>query len=283
MAMTLQMKKNKNILGFIFTALLLFVACKPSVPDEIIEPSRMESILYDLHLADGYVVNGGKSFDDLASVRMEYREAVYRKYGISRIQFDESMKYYYRHSDRLQEIYEKLAQRFTKDVKNIGGEDFETKKFFSVDGDTANIWRINDRKLLSPFATNNYCEYHAIADTSFHKGDIYILTFRSQYIIQEGSRDAVALLSIKLNNDSIMSQIQRINSDADYRLSIQLPSNMSAKEVSGFIFMGKGDIRDGLTTIKLLNVTNIVLLRIHKSDSKARIDAINQDSSLINE
>ena len=58
---------------------------------------------------------------------------------------------------------------------------------------------------------------------------------------------------------------------------------MSAKEVSGFIFMGKGDIRDGLTTIKLLNVTNIVLLRIHKSESKARIDAINQDSSLINE
>ena len=47
--------------------LLFMVSCRPSVPSEYIQPSRLENILYDLHIADGYAINEGGNFDNLAS------------------------------------------------------------------------------------------------------------------------------------------------------------------------------------------------------------------------
>ncbi len=243
--------------------LLFMVSCRPSVPSEYIQPSRLENILYDLHIADGYAINEGGNFDDLASKRQKYREAVLRKYNLTQESFDHSMEYYYRHSDRLQKIYENIAQRLTDDIKSLGGEEYNLSRQYTADGDTANIWQMADSKLLTPIASNNRYEFDIAADTTFHAGDSFILTFRSQYILQDGIRNAVALIAVRLDNDSIMSQTQRINSDADYRLIINLPKDRSAKSVRGFIFMGNGGMNYGQTTLKLLNVYQIALLKIH--------------------
>ena len=243
--------------------LFVILSCKPSVPNKIIQPSRLEQILYDIHVADGYALNESGDFDKLASRRMEYRQAVLSKHNISPQQLDESMEYYYRHSEKLQQIYENISKRLSKDIKSVGGDVYEAKKTFALGSDTANIWIGSDHKVLLPYTFGNREEFVITADSSYHKGDVFVFMFRSQYVLQEGSRDALAMLNIKLDNDSVISRVQHVGTDGDYNIRIGLPDDRNAKSINGFIFMANGGIREGLTTLKMLNLYQISLLRIH--------------------
>ncbi len=251
----------------IFIALVgLFVlmSCKPSIPNGVISPSRMEKILYDIHMADAVALNENYDFEKLAEKRFNYKEAVFRKYNITSEEFDNSMKYYYRHSDQLQDIYERMANRFTDDIKSLGGDDYEFEREYAANSDTANVWTLARNKVMYPLSLNNRIVHSIKTDTTHYAGDNYLFVFHSQYVIQDGTRDAVALMAIRLENDSVITRSQRITSDTEYRINISLSPNQRAKDIQAFIYMGKGRGDENETTLKMLSVKHISLLRIHR-------------------
>ena len=96
--------KNVNMKHIIVIILLLSVtfSCKPTVPADYIQPSDMEDILYDYHVAQAMGREGQKN--SLPYDENGYFQAVLRKYQVTEAEFDSSFVYYYSHAERLKKI-----------------------------------------------------------------------------------------------------------------------------------------------------------------------------------
>lgn len=263
------MKRLLTYIFVAFTAVLMF-SCKPSVPSDYIQPNDMEAILYDYHIAMSMAelnTDGRQNKESMAVNQQAYKLAVLKEHGVTEAQFESSLKYYMRHTERMHDMYEALSERLQSESSAMGaGGDAGYRPILTANGDSADVWT-GDRALLlmadEPYNKNSFAFK---TDTAFHKGDRLQLSFQTQYIVQEGSRDAVVLLSVKFANDSIATQYQRVSSNMRQSITIADTKRVGIKEVKGYMLFSRG-INNPSSTLKLLFITNIQLLRIHTKES----------------
>ncbi len=102
---------------FIITIICItFYACKPGVPSSVIQPDKMEKVLFDIHTVDGYL-GTLPTMDTAKIVASSYYKGVYKKFDIDSATYTESLKYYYNHPDVLNKIYENLMKQFENEKK----------------------------------------------------------------------------------------------------------------------------------------------------------------------
>ena len=245
------------------------VSCKPSVPSEYIQPGQMEDILYDYHLAQGILLAEAK---DNEINRQACKLAVLEKYGVSEGYFESSLQYYIRHTAQMHDIYEQLAKRFEVEAISQGATASDLAQYGAITakGDTADVWIGEKSIVLAQQPPYNSLSFTLKADTAFHKGDRIMLNFDTHFIVQEGSRDGVAILAITFNNDSVASETRRIITNTHYSLQVNDNNRLGIKNVKGMFIFNKG-FSNTSSTLKLMSVNNIQLIRMHV-DSKDSID-----------
>lgn len=248
-----------NILALILT-LLLIVGCKPTVPSDYIQPDDMEDILYDYHLAVSIAQN--ENISDVQ--RKAWQLAVLKKYNVDEKEFNQSMFYYMRHTERLQSIYENLADRLGEEARALGASDAELGQYGAISsrGDTTNVWPGRKTLILSTFAPYNKYTFEVKVDTAFHKGDRLVLSYDSQFILQEGMRDLTVGLIVTFSNDSTAQQVQQVTSDMRQSMTIEDSDSLGIKSVRGFFLLGR-NAPPPTTTLTLFFAENIKLIRIH--------------------
>ncbi len=252
----------------------IVASCKPTVPDTFIPESEMENLLYDYHLA---AAMARQSEGDKDANAIAYRAAVLKKYGVSEELLDTSMVYYMRHTERLQKIYERISDRMDREAQELGATiAMNGMTVISANGDTADVWNGQKALALIPRQPYNLYQFNQKADSSFHKGDKLILTFRTNFIFQDGSRDGMAYLAVIFANDSVATRNMHVSSASNYNLQLDDGDSLGIKEVKGFFLLGKGNQSGGsTTTLRLMSVTDIHLFRCHakpKTDGKQPAD-----------
>ena len=205
-----------------------------------------------------------------------------KKYDVSEEKFDASLLYYMRHTDKLHDIYEDLAKRLENEARAQGASESELSQYGDITskGDTTDVWRGNRTLILSPYAPVDREVFDIKADTAYHKGDRLVLSFDSQFIVQEGMRNAVVVLSVTYANDSINTQYQQISSDSHQTLTIDSGDSLRIKHIRGYFLMLKG--QQPTTTFKLLILRNIHLVRMHvrKGESTTPNDSVNNQDPI---
>jgi len=107
------------------TSLLLILALlscsgKDHIPKEILKPAKMEPVLWDYMRADvytsGFYKGDSTSSDTLQNLRMQ--EAIFKKYKISRKQFEQSLSYYLNHSELLSPLADSIAAHHKSESKS---------------------------------------------------------------------------------------------------------------------------------------------------------------------
>ena len=239
--------------------LAVVVSCKPSVPRKYIQPGKMEKILYDYHLMDAMSNADGK---ESAVAHLASHEAVLKKHGITQAEFDSSMVYYFRHTERLHHIYENLAKRLSEESKSLGGNATNDYTSLSAKGDTANIWQGNRSEILLPSPPDNKLSFYIKADTSFHQGDRILFNFKNQFIFQEGIKDAIAILCVRFKNDSIATQVRHFSANGLTSIKLEDSYKEGIKEIRGYISL-VNRLNEKSQTYKLLSVFDIQLIRMH--------------------
>jgi len=255
-------------------------SCKPGVPKDIIKPGKMEKILYDYHLAEGMAYSDG-DYSNSDPKRMEYRKAVFEKHGVTEAEFDSSLVYYYRHSDKLHDIYVNVSKRFEDESVALGATpNSESGQFghLTTVGDTAIIWNETSSAVLMPYPPFNIVSFSTKPDSAFHKGDKVLLNFDTHFIFQEGSKDAVAYLSVIFSNDSVGSQVLHLFSDSHYSLQVTDNDKLGLKEIKGFVGLMRGKNNDS-ETLKLLSLSNICLIRMRTTPKPDDNQVSNPDSA----
>jgi len=276
------MSKRFRILTYIFSVLLIatnLVSCKPRIPSSVIQPSKMKKILYDYHMAEAIAQTGPNT--DIN--KTAYYDAVFKKHHVTKADFDSSMVYYARHTDELYKIYESLTDRLSKEALAAGASVTELNKYGSLtaSGDTADIWAGERSTVLIPFQPYNVYSFSFVADTAFHKGDALLLEFASNFHVQDGTRDGVVVFAVRLGNDSVISTMNRLSQKNQYSLRLTDYQRKGIKEVKGFFLLNRGpQERNSATTLKLMSINNIRLIRIHEMEKPQELIELEREHGM---
>lgn len=251
--------------GMAVVVMLCIVGCKPTVPREYLQPDKMADILYDYHLADAMAME--EDGDNRGYDSRLYRLAALKKHGVTEADFDSSMVYYTRHADWLHKVYMQVAERMEKDATALGATVSDLHRKAGVEGEALNIWPGEPSLAMMPMPPYNYEQQRVEADTTFHEGERFTLSFDTQFVFQEGSRNGIAQLVVRFNNDSVGTRVMHISSGSHYDLEILDKGKRGVSSVEALFYLDAGR-NDAQTTLKLLIVDNIKLLKVKMEEPK---------------
>ena len=125
---------------------------------------------------------------------------MFKRYGIDETEFENSLKYYLRHNQRLKEDIRKYRRTTEKEAQaqGVSASDFSQYGDESLKGDTTNVWNRAKAVILTPQSPYNYHYFEVKTDTTFHKGDQLTLEFDPLFIVQDGTREGVAVFTVPL-------------------------------------------------------------------------------------
>ncbi|WP_199141107.1 DUF4296 domain-containing protein [Pedobacter sp. ASV12] len=89
-------------------------ACKPGIPKELIQPDKMEKVLFDIHVVDGYISTMSPGADSTKKIASAFYKGIYKKFQIDSALYNQSMNYYYQHPDILKKIYDNVTTQLNK-------------------------------------------------------------------------------------------------------------------------------------------------------------------------
>lgn len=115
----------------VLMAVVTLAACKQKIPTDIIAPEKMQNILYDIHVTDGYISTIAMP-DSSKKVAAAYYKGIYKKFGIDSAKYAQSMNYYYKHPQDLDKMYKNISQRLEKQQKAMEKTDSIAKSKIKV-------------------------------------------------------------------------------------------------------------------------------------------------------
>ncbi len=224
----------------------------------------MEDILFDYQLADGIM----RIHNVDSATQQSYTDAVLEKHGVSRDVFDSSMVYYATHADLLHEIYEHLSDRLTNEGRLQGVESNNLFTYYSIEGDTTNIWNLDDNYLFTTYVPDNMVKFHITADTTFYPGDRFILSFRSSFLLQDGTRNGYVMFSVRFANDSVVTRTKQLMQVATNSLDISDDKRLGIKELRGFFLNRLPNVtkEGGVAALRLMYLSDIQLIKMHTEE-----------------
>lgn len=244
---------------------VLVLSCKPTVPDEYIQPDEMEDILYDYYITQA-MAGQGLSYDKNSYNKNVYYYAVLKKHGVTEAEFDSSLVYYYSNADRLYGIYVQLSERIGNEAMSLGASVGDINKYskLKADGDTADIWRESPSAVLMPVAPYNRLSFELKADSTFKRGDSFLFNFMTDFLYQSGTKDGVAYIAVHYDNDSTAAYSCHVGVSGISQLRVPGDRNHGIKSMKGFIYLNRGD--DNSHTLKLMFISRIQLVRFHPEE-----------------
>lgn len=259
-----------------------FCSCGDSIPSEYLQPKELEEVLYDYHVALGMLYGDMLSDENRAYNERLYKLAVLKKHNVSEEKFEKSMVYYMRHAEDLQKVYKALSERVRAEAAQVGAS-ISAMSVGAVQGDTANVWPLEPGLVLMQRKPYNVMSFVIKTDTAFHKGDRFNLGFDTQFLYQEGFKDGIAMLAVQYKNDSVATRSTHFSSNSRYNLELNDNDNLGVKEIRGFFYLNKEQNAQTTTTLKLLFLNRIQLLRMRIHETKPAVksvtDSLKQNSA----
>lgn len=244
----------------------LVIACKPSVPSEYIQPDDMEDLLYDYHIAQTMAEENGQTPEEKDYYQTLYFATVLEKHGVTKAEFDSSLVYYYIRADKFNDIYRNVTKRLGEKAVTLGASENEVNRYayMQENEDTMDIWKGPVSAMLIPYPPYNRLDFVQKADTSFRKGDSFMLMLNNDFIYQSGSRLAEACLAVVYDNDTIISRTMPCSSTGMNQLHIPDNDDHAVKEVRGYIYLTPEKEKN--TSLKLMVVKNIQLIKFRRKE-----------------
>ena len=250
----------------LIACLALLTSCGKEIPGEIIQPKKMERVLYDYHLMLSL------SDNSKSTEREANKNYIFQKHGITQADFDSSMVWYTRETKELMTIYENLNKRFKREHEHTARllesrEDTDTRTF--VSGDTVNVWIKENLLWFTKNPLNNLQTFEIKADTTFHEKDAFLWNMNYSFFA-EG--EAIMGLNVVYENDSVIGMTKSVTQSGPQSIYLHTDSDVNIKTLNGFIYVP--EIQDKKPNIL---VHNISLTRYHFTEPAEPTDSLKTD------
>ena len=124
--------------------LVLLAGCKSKIPADIIQPEKMQAILYDIHIVDGYFSAMPGNQDSVKRIAASFYRGVYNKFEIDSVLYSKSMTFYYDHPEILTGIYDKVTSVLKKSKDSL--DKLEAKRLAKMSAAQKKAKKIADDK-----------------------------------------------------------------------------------------------------------------------------------------
>ena len=233
----------------LIACLALMSSCGKEIPDEIIQPSKMEKVLYDYHLTMGMSDNSKNTEKE---ARKKY---IFQKHGITAADFDSSMVWYTRESQELMSIYENLNKRFKREYEHVerlleSREEANTRSFAS--GDTVDVWMKENILWFTKSPLNNRLTFEIKADSTFHPKDAFDWNM-DYYFMAEG--EAIMGLNVIYENDSVIGMTKSITESGPQSIYLHTDSAYNIKSLNGFVYVPQNQAKQPNILLHKINLT----------------------------
>ena len=233
----------------LIACLALLSSCGKEIPDEIIQPSKMEKVLYDYHLTMGMSDNSKNTEKE---ARKKY---IFQKHGITAADFDSSMVWYTRESQELMSIYENLNKRFKREYEHVerlleSREEANTRSFAS--GDTVDVWMKENILWFTKSPLNNRLTFEIKADSTFHPKDAFDWNM-DYYFMTEG--EAIMGLNVIYENDSVIGMTKSITESGSQSIYLHTDSAYNIKSLNGFVYVPQNQAKQPNILLHKINLT----------------------------
>lgn len=240
----LQMRRKlRNSLLAITAAMLALISCGEDKRSDVIPPKKLESILYDYHLAQVMI-------SDLPSSERYkkdfYFDYIYDKHGVTKEQFDSSMVYYARYPEDLSNIYTRLSSRIERDIQHIENErqSVEVRAANAVEGDSADLWYDTQLIQLYPSELTNHYSFTIPNDTNFKANDRLEWNGKALFLhegIDSLNRYLQLAFTAEYANDSLLAVDTVLYSTGSFHLQIADTSGMKLNKLYGNVYYKNND------------------------------------------
>ena len=250
----------------LFILILAVVCACENRPENVMPKDKMEDVLYDYHLAQGMI--NDMNTTDRKNNSQKYINSVFKKHGITQAEFDTSLVWYNKNTDKLHDIYKNLKKRFddlNKELQLQNGNN-DMMAMFTTGGDTSDIWGSRKIIVLRDNVIQRRESFTIVSDTSFHKGDTYVLMCKLNMIV-ENKNEHKECVTTGLNltyKDGLKVGVTKQNHNSG-QIQITLTADNSGElsQITGFFyFTGNSNYR----SIAVLD--DIKLIRMHKQEEK---------------
>lgn len=261
--------KNKLFISGILCGIFLIIAgCNR--PRGVLSQDKMADVITELHKLDGSLAAKGIGVDKI-NEKNEYYDAVLKKYGITRAEFDSSLTYYTKNPKKFERIYENVITNLTdlqKDINKGKYHQVDTTELHKIRYD---IWNKARKYALTKDSARTKLSFE-IPDQNFILGDVFTLKMLHRISKTDSSAKKQIRLQINYKNGRTFGIIKKIQADGiTRRITLRVKSVYPSKikSISGEIlgcsaYKGKQDIL----------VDSISLMRMYdtsKQDSLMKI------------
>jgi hypothetical protein len=107
----------KNILC-ICALLAIIAGCKSKIPSGILQPAKVEAVLYDIHISDAFIATLVNQ-DSAKKVAASYYKGIYKKFDTDSAEYTRSMNFYYAHPEMLNTMYDRVTEKLKKSKDSL--------------------------------------------------------------------------------------------------------------------------------------------------------------------
>ena len=236
--------------------ILLATGCGKQIPDHVIAPEKMETVLYDYHLTLA-MSNALKNTEKEA-----YKKSLFQKHQITEAEFDSSMVWYTRETKMLTSMYERLNKRFTREYNNVEMKiqsRQEASAYQFASGDSVDIWTKGDLEWMTEAPLHHLLSFEMKTDTTFHEGDTFLWEADFHFVSKGKVLMGINMLG---ENKEVAGETLQVDSSGHHSIYLKTDTAFQVKTLNGFIF-----VPEDSTTHTHVLVHNISLTRYHMSDS----------------
>lgn len=250
-----------NLLFAICSCIILFASCQVKTPKDIIQPDKMEALLYDYHIVQA--MGNERSNTQEYHVKL-YHDYVFKKHGVTKALFDSSMVWYTRHPSHLTQMYSRLQERLDYEVAIMQDEKAVAKIANEgerdLTADTLELWKGKSVTELTSAPYNNKLLTAFESDSAFVIGDSIAMNIGARFFSTKKSMQNIyAAILVTYNDGTTASTATNINASGTYTLQIARDYERKIKELKGFIYYNDNDdsAKSGVA------LSGLSLLRIH--------------------
>lgn len=245
-------------------------ACTIEIPSDVIQPKEMENLLYDYHLMQA--LSTELSSNDRYKRKL-YEEYIFQKHRVTEEEFDSSLAWYMRHTKELDEIYDRLSERLTKEKEywTVLTNPNEREHEATPAGDSVNIWREYRLYRLDETEWANKLTFQIPTDSNFQVRDSFVWNITLSPIGELRHYSTLGM-SLQFTNDSAIGVSREINQPGNYSLSLTTDSTFQLKEIVGFLYVQRKDSVQSCDSLNSFShtpllISDISLMRYHRTDT----------------
>lgn len=258
-----KMKRQSNhklfhLLFFGIIATLIFSGCFR--PKGVLSQAKMTDVLVDMHKADALLAEKNIAYGQY-STKAQYYNYIFRKYGITKAEFDSTLVWYTKNPIKFENMYDDVLKKLTALQKDVDDNKFHPIDYANLGKIRSDIWTKATHHAFTKDSVRTKLDFEIIQADLLYR-DVYELKLLIKIPKEDSCKKQRIEMRINYYNGTSDHTYKLVKNDGiTRRFTIRMPAfrKLKIKSVSGCLLGSsayKGIFHATLDSIRLVREFN---------------------------